>query len=249
MDGTAETQLQKPVKTVICLGESLTKGEVSYNWVGSLQSRPQNTGIQFINLGVGGDHSYNALQRLPKVIQYHPDKVVILIGAGDIISTLSATREWVFRTWKRIPQKHSLKWCDENIQQIIKKLKTETTAKIALCSLPLAGEDPDSEINKRVKESSIFIKQIADEENLYYVPFYESMYERVVASPGRDFNSNFLFDFLSQCRAAFQILVLHKNNLDEIGQKAGWRFHTDGLHLNSQGGRLLEDLVQKFIED
>jgi lysophospholipase L1-like esterase len=231
---------------VACLGESLTKGEVSYDWIADLQSRSQNGSIRFVNLGVGGDHTYNALKRVPQVIQYHPDKVVVLIGAGDVLCTLSATRDRVFRIWKRLPQKHSLKWFDENIRQIVSKLKNETTARVALCSLPLGGEDPESEVNRRIREYSMIIKQIANEESVSYIPFYERMYEQIVASPGRAFESNFLSDFLSQSRAAFKILVLHKS-LDEVGQQGGWRFHVDGAHLNSRGGKILADLVQEFV--
>jgi lysophospholipase L1-like esterase len=233
---------------IACLGESLTKGEVSYNWIGGLQTHPQNAGIRFINLGVGGDHSYNALKRVPQVIKCRPDKVVILIGAGDIACTMSAARDLVFRIWKRLPQKHSIEWCAENIQSIVERLKNETTAKIALCSLPLAGEDPESEINRRAKECSMLIKQISEEERISYIPFYERMYEQVTAFPGRAFNPNFLFDFISQCRAAFKILLLHNKDLDKIGQQAGWRFHVDGLHLNTRSGKILENLVQEFLD-
>jgi acyl-CoA thioesterase-1 len=216
------TQTSAVGMVVACLGESLTKGEVSYDWVADLQARPQNAAIHFVNLGVGGDHAYNALKRLPQVIQCRPNKVVVLIGAGDVISTVSATRDRVFRIWKRLPQKHSLKWFDENIRQIVSKLKHETTAQVALCSLPLIGEDPESEVNRRIEEYSQVIRQIACEENVNYIPFYEQMNEQVVASPGRAFASTFLFDFLSQCQAAFKILVLHKN-LDEVGQQQDTR--------------------------
>jgi lysophospholipase L1-like esterase len=233
---------------VACLGESLTKGEVSYNWIGGLQTRPQNAGIRFINLGVGGDHSYNALQRVPQVIQYRPDKVVVLIGAGDVACTMSTVRDSVFRVWKRIPRKHSNEQCVENIQSIVTRLKNETKAKIALCSLPLAGENPESAINIRAKECSALIKKVAGKEKIYYIPFYERMYEQIAASPGRAFNSNFLFDFISQCRAAFKILLLHNKDLDKIGQQAGWRFHVDGLHLNTRSGKILENLVQEFLD-
>jgi hypothetical protein len=92
----------------------------------------------------------------------------------------------------------------------------------------------------------MIIKQIANEENISYIPFYERLYEQTVASPGRAFVSNFLSDFLSQSRAAFKILVLHKS-LDEVGQQDGWRFHTDGVHLNSRSGKMLADLVQEFV--
>ncbi len=246
MNRSSATQSSSNSIVVACLGESLTKGEVSYDWVGDLQSRPQNAAIRFVNLGVGGDHSYNALQRLPQVIQCRPHKVVVLIGAGDVISTMSPTRDRVFRIWKRLPQKHSLKWFEENIRQIVSRLKHETTAQVALCSLPLAGEDPESEVNRRAREYSMIIQQIADKENVSYIPFYERMHEQVAASPGRAFTSNFLSDFLAQCRAAFKILVLHQN-LNEVGQQSGWRFHTDGLHFNSRSGKILADLVQKFV--
>jgi hypothetical protein len=69
---------------IACLGESLTKGEVSYDWVSDLQSHPQNASIRFLNLGVGREHTYNALKRVDQAIQCHPNKVVVLIGAGDV---------------------------------------------------------------------------------------------------------------------------------------------------------------------
>jgi hypothetical protein len=28
----------------------------------------------------------------------------------------------------------------------------------------------------------------------------------------------------------------------------GWRFHTDGVHLNSSGGMIAAELVQEFID-
>jgi hypothetical protein len=66
------------------------------------------------------------------------------------------------------------------------------------------------------------------------------MHEQVVASPGRAFTANFLFDFLSKSRAAFKILVLYLN-LDEVGMQYGWQFHVDRMHLNSRSGKILAD--------
>ncbi len=48
-------------------------------------------------------------------------------------------------------------------------------------------------------------------------------------------------------RDAFRVLVLRKS-LDEVARINGWRFHTDGVHLNSVGGMIVADLIQKFIE-
>jgi lysophospholipase L1-like esterase len=247
MNSSSTTRSSPNRLTVACLGESLTKGEVSYDWIADLRSRPQNTAVRFVNLGVGGDHSYNALQRLPQVIQCRPHKVVVLIGAGDALCMSSAARDRVFRIWKRLPQKHSLKWLDENIRQIVRKLKNETTAQIALCSLPPLGEDPEAGVNRHIREFSMAIRRIADQEKVGYIPCFERMHEQITASPGRAYVPNFLVDFLAQCRAAFAILVLHRS-LDEVGHQGGWRFHVDGVHLNSRSGKILADLVQEFVE-
>jgi hypothetical protein len=51
---------------------------------------------------------------------------------------------------------------------------------------------------------------------------------QIVAAPGRAFTS---FRFLPFYRDAFRVLVLGKSP-DEVARLNGWRFHTDGVHLN-----------------
>lgn len=55
------------------------------------------------------------------------------------------------------------------------------------------------------------------------------------------------FKILPFYRDIFRQYVLGKSN-DEIGQLNGWKFHRDGIHLNSAGGKLLADLVQDFLD-
>jgi lysophospholipase L1-like esterase len=98
------------------------------------------------------------------------------------------------------------------------------------------GEDPtstnpfQSELNRRIDEYSAITREVAAQEGAAYLPFYERMHEQMVASPGRAFTS---FRFLPFYRDAFRALVLHRT-VDEIGRLNGWRFHTDGVHLNSK---------------
>jgi hypothetical protein len=70
------------------------------------------------------------------------------------------------------------------------------------------------------------------------------MREQIRASPGRALTS---FQLLPIDRDAFGVLVLHKSP-DEVAQLNGWRFHSDGIHLNSRGGIIAADLIQKFID-
>ena len=121
---------------------------------------------------------------------------------------------------------------------------------MALCSLPPIGEDPaspnefQSELNRRIEELSALIRDVAFEEDLGYIPLYEALLKQIKNSPGRSFTG---FRFLPFYRDAFRTLVLRKTP-DEAGRINGWRFHTDGVHLNSRSGLIVADLGQRFIE-
>jgi lysophospholipase L1-like esterase len=238
------------VKAVVaCLGASATDATGSYDWIRDLALRPKNASLRFYRFAEGGDLAYNGLQRLPDIVNCHPDYVIVLLGDNDVLALISKKVAQFDRLTKHLPGPPSTEWYRENIQAIVSRLKSDTSARIALCSLIPIGEDPDSskpfqaEANRRIEEYSAILKDIAREEAVSYLPFYERMHELILASPGRAFTS---FDFLPFYRDVFRQFVLHKNH-DEIGQLNGWRFHRDGIHLNSLSGKLLADLVQEFL--
>jgi lysophospholipase L1-like esterase len=236
---------------VACLGSSSTAGKgQAFNWISELERRPPNQRFHFYNFGVGGDLAYNALRRLPALLVLHPQKVVVWVGANDVLALVSKKARRFFRISKHLPTEPSPEWFRENIQAIARRLKAETSAAIAICSLPPIGEDPSSadpfqsELNRRIKEYSAIIREIAQEEKVGYIAIHEAMLAQILASPGRAFTR---FRFLSFYRDAFRVLVLRKSP-DEVAQLNGWRFHTDGVHLNSRSGMIVADLVQEFID-
>lgn len=138
---------------VACLGSSSTAGKgQAFNWIGALQNRLGRERFVLRNFGVGGDLAYNALQRLSQVIESNPQKVVVLIGANDVLGIVSP-----------------------NLRSIVRRLKEDTSADLALCSLAPIGEDLDStnpfqrEINLQVRRFSSIIREIATEENIHYI--------------------------------------------------------------------------------
>ena len=236
---------------VACLGSSTTAGKgQAFNWIGELEQWPRNNRFRFRNFGVGGDLAYDALQRLPDVYACRPDKVVILVGGNDVLALVSDKARRFFRISKNLPTEPTPEWFRENIRTIARRLKAETSAAIALCSLSPIGEDPSSthpfqsELNQRIKEYSTIVKEIARDESVHYIALYEAMFARIMESPGRAFTN---FRFLPFYRDAFRVLALRKSP-DEVAQLNGWRFHTDGVHLNSRGGMILADLVQEFLD-
>jgi lysophospholipase L1-like esterase len=236
---------------VACLGSSSTAGRgQAFDWIAELKRRPRNQHVHFYNFGVGGDLAYNALGRLPKVVACRPDKVVVWIGGNDVLALVSAKIRLFFRLSKHLPCPPSPEWFRENMQKIGQRLKAETRASVALCSLPSIGEDPasadpfQSAINRRIEEYSAIIRQVTERENCAYLDIHEAMLAQIQASPGRAFTSFRLWPFY---RDAFRVLVLKKSP-DEVARLNGWQFHTDGVHLNSRGGMIAAELVQEFID-
>jgi lysophospholipase L1-like esterase len=216
-----------------------------------LQRRLGERRVTFRNFGVGGDLAYNALQRLSDVVASHPKKIVVFIGGNDVLALVSTKARTFFRISKRLPRDSSAEWFRENLRAIILRLKAETLAAIALCSLPPIGEDPVSanpfqgELNRRIEEFSDIIRGIALQEGTAYIAIYETIIAEIMKSPQRRAFTG--FRFLPFYRDAVRTLVLRKSP-DEVARINGWHFHTDGVHLNSRSGLIVADLVQKFIE-
>lgn len=236
---------------VACLGSSTTAGKgQAYDWVGSLARNLAEKHVQFRNFGVGGDLAYNALQRVSEVVSSRPDKVVVLVGGNDVLARASAKARRFYRIFKGISAEPSAELYRQNMALLARRLNLGTTAEIALCSLTPIGENLHSaepfqqKLNRYLTEYSAIVREIALQEGLKYLPVFERMCDEIAASPGPALDS---FQFLPMYRDAFRVLILGKNP-DEIAAMNGWHLHTDGVHLNSVGGKILAKLVQEFVE-
>lgn len=199
---------------------------------------------------MGGDLAYSALQRLPQVIAARPAAVVVLVGGDDVLSAASHKLLRFLTAWKRLPRGPTHDWYRENLAAIARRLR-EASIRVALCSLCPVGEDPSSKdplqarVNRLIEEYSVIVKEVAHDEGAAYVPVYERMWSEIAATPGRAFTR---FRFFPLYANAFRQFVLGES-LDRIGERNGWRFHTDGIHLNSHGGMLVADAVQGFLDE
>jgi lysophospholipase L1-like esterase len=216
--------------------------------IADLRGRPENAAVTFLNFGVGGDLAFNARERLPAVLRRRPDKLVVLVGGNDVLTRASSKLKRFLGKWKRLPREPSAAWYEDNLRQIARDAK-RSGAQVALCSLVPIGEAPDSdepfqaEINRLLDEYASIIRRVAMEDGATYVPVYERILEQIRSRPGQAFRD---VEILSMYRDAFRLLVL-RWTLDEIAERNGWRFHTDGIHLNSSAGRIIADTVQEFV--
>jgi lysophospholipase L1-like esterase len=237
---------------VACVGSSTTASKGTYRWIAELESRPQNSRFRFVNLGVGGDLSFNVVRRLRRVTATRPDRVIVLIGTNDILAAVFPNFRRIVRVWKGLPREPTVQGFRENLSLITRRLRQETDARIALCSLAPVGEDPrsDDPVQSRLNELCVAyngaIREVCSREGADYIAFYEAFREQLDRSPtAKPFTR---FSFRSFYRDYLIREMVLRRSFDEISEINGWQFHIDGVHLNTRGGRILTDAVQRFLD-
>ena len=241
-----------PIETVACVGSSTTASKGTFRWIAELESRPQNSRFRFVNLGVGGDLSFNIVRRLRRVIGTQPDRVIIMIGTNDILASVFPNFRRIIRVWKGLPAEPTVQRFKDNLALITRRLRQDTQARIALSSLAPLGEDPhssdpvQSRLNDLCAALSGVIRDVSLREGTYYIPFYEAFQDQLIhsqtAKPFTRFSfPSFYRDYL------FREMILRRS-FDEISRINGWEFHIDGIHLNTRGGRILTQAVQEFLD-
>jgi len=237
-------------ETVACLGSSSTAGKgQAFDWIGELARRSHNARFDFHNFGVGGDLAYDALKRADTVLDLRPDRVIVWVGGNDALAMVSLKARRLFRMMKLAPRLSSEMRFDECLRALVHRIKSHG-ARVALCSLAPIGEAPTSEqvlqagLNRAVRDLSADIKRIAGDAVVDYIPIFEAFQAAIAAEPGQAFTQ---FRLLPLYRDAFRTMVL-RMSADDVARLNGWRFHSDGIHLNRRGGMIAAELIQTYLD-
>ncbi|MDT5114463.1 MAG: hypothetical protein QOE30_202 [Mycobacterium sp.] len=230
---------------VVCLGDSLTRGQVSVDFVKMLRSRDIGQHVRVTNAGVNGDLAHNVLQRLDSVVELRPDVVSVLIGTNDANASLSEKNVRMMTRMKSLPSRPTIEWYQENLTAIVERLMRETPAEIALMSLPVLGEELGSPSVLRAADYSAVVKDVAETHNVAYLCLYERQIAYLTAAgftPGIRFRDGLVLS----ASAAIQHFVLRRS-LDSISRRRGLRLTTDLIHQNTTGATIIADLIEEFL--
>jgi lysophospholipase L1-like esterase len=227
---------------VVCLGDSITHGIVSTNYVDLLQQKYKGKYI-FVNSGINGNLAYNIAERLDTdCIALDPDYVTILIGTNDVNSLANARVRNAYVRIQRLPQVPDREFFVRNLTAVVRRIRIETRAKIALLSLPVIGEDLDSAANARAREYSDEIRRIAGQEGAAYLPLNEMQVDYLRGIAGRKTVKE------HGRRAFLTLLLVLGRGFDSIAAINGRRLTYDGLHETSEGARMIVSLIGGFLE-
>jgi len=232
-------------KVVVCLGDSLTHGRVSHNYVDELDERFPDDYL-FVNAGINSELAFNVLQRIETVIALKPDYITVLIGTNDALGTLGEqSAQRYIKKWK-LPQAPDRKWFRQSLVHIVTRLKQETRAKIALLSLPPITENPDHPGYIQARTYSQDIRLIAQEQQLAYLPLNEVL---TFAVEGEARENQLVFrgpERTLMYKALLAHFVLGRN-WDTISTQNGFTFLTDFIHMNKKGADIAADLIDDFV--
>ncbi|MDT5283943.1 MAG: hypothetical protein QOJ20_5138 [Mycobacterium sp.] len=230
---------------VVCVGDSLTRGQVSVDYVEMLASRDIGGSVSFTHAGVNGDLAFNVLQRLDSVIDLQPDAVSVLIGTNDANASLSEKNIRMMTRMKKLPKRPTIEWYRENLAAIVDRLATETSARIALLSLPVLGEELGSESVRRSADYSAVVKEIARTHKVTYLRLHERQVACLTAggfTPGTRFRDGRILS----ASAATQHFMLRRS-FDGISRRRGLQLTTDLIHQNTSGATMIADLIEQFL--
>lgn len=234
--------IQRHLPLVACLGDSITHGIISSNYVEALQKK-YNGKFIFINSGINGNLAYNLKIRLERdCIDFKPDYVTILIGTNDVNSQRNKKTMKKYINQQKLPQKPDKDFYKENLYDIIKLLKNNTKAEIAVMSLPLIGEELDSEINQKVSEYNEIIKSAVKEFDIDYLPLNEKQIEYLLKIKNRQPAVYTKKNILK----IFYLMI--KKSFDKIAEYNGYHLTYDGLHATTRGAEMIADLVSSFLD-
>lgn len=233
--------------TVLHIGDSITHGAMSANYVRRLEERFSDDDYRFINAGINAELVWNVLQRMDGIVACDPDYITILIGSNDVLATLSDSRMKRYMKNQGIPQKADSQWFEENLKSLILTLKSKTDAEIAVLSLPPVTEDPSHQGYISAASYSGIVKKIAKETDIIYLPLHEEM-DRILYEKAqrRKRGIPFASHNIAMNVASVKRYVLRKS-WDEISEKNGLTLLTDNIHLNDSAAEIIAGLIGDFL--
>ncbi|HTZ30294.1 MAG TPA: SGNH/GDSL hydrolase family protein [Streptosporangiaceae bacterium] len=230
-------------RLVVCAGDSITSGQNSANWVDLLQRHFAADGYQFVNAGIDGDPAWNVLERIDDVVRCQPDAVTLQVGGNDVAAASGTWHEKLYWRQQHVPHAPTLDWYTECVDEILTRLRSQTSARIAVLDIPMIGEDVTSDMNRRVDSYNQALRRVAAAHMAEYLPLHDRL---AALLPSSHSPPPYRGRFGPMIRASLSRNILHRS-WDQISASNGLIVLIDHVHLNDRAAMLTSDLVADFI--
>jgi lysophospholipase L1-like esterase len=228
---------------VLCLGDSITHGHLGSDWTDLLAKR----GLSVVNGGINGELAWNVVQRVDRALACRPDVVTVLIGANDAMAAHDEASGRRYVKLSSLPRLPDLKWFEENLRELVRRLREGSQARIALMTLAPIGEDRQAPIADLVGQCNTIVARVAEDLGVELLPLHDRLLALLAASPGAPQHV-----YAPGMRGMIRMVtagVLHyilAMSWDRIADRRGLTLTIDLVHLNDRAGTVVADLVQGF---
>ena len=230
-------------RVVVCVGDSITQGDVSTDWVGVLDARLGSSGFQFVNAGVNGNLAYDIAERLDEVVACRPDVVTLLVGTNDVNARFDAAWEARYRKDSALPVAPDLAFYTANLDRIFARVRAGTTARVVALDVPMLGEDLDSRMNGLVAEYNEALRRVAERHAVPVLPLNARLRD---ALPTGHRPPPYAGKTGPVLVAALRARLLGQG-WDAASRAAGLALLTDHIHLNDTAGAIVAELVERAV--
>ncbi|WP_399887736.1 SGNH/GDSL hydrolase family protein [Streptomyces sp. BBFR51] len=230
---------------VACLGDSLTRAQLSVDYLDLLERRHPPGDMRIARFGANGDFAYNLSRRLDAVVADPPDVITVLIGTNDARASLADYPVERAMKRKQLPERPSAGWFQQCLGAVVERLRTETDATIGLVSLPVLGQELDGAAAQASLAYSRMIAEVATANEATYLPLHERQIEelRQAGPPPIPYRE-------PTPAAGVGVLVQHavlRRSLDTISRRRGLVLTTDHIHQNSRGAALVAEVIDNCL--
>lgn len=226
---------------VACLGDSLTRAQVSVDYLDLLGRRRPPGDVRLARFGVNGDFAHNLLQRLDAVVADPPEVITVLIGTNDARASLAGYPVERVMKRKRLPERPSAGWFQECLGAVVARLRAETDATIGLLSLPVLGQRPDAPAAQASLAYSRMIAEVAAAEEVAYLPLHERQTEELRRADARPIA--YREATLAASVGVFLQHAVLRRGFDTISRRRGLLLTTDHIHQNSRGAAHIAEVI------
>jgi lysophospholipase L1-like esterase len=228
---------------VLCLGDSITHGHLGSDWTDFLARR----GLSVVNGGINGELAWNVVQRVDRALACRPDVVTILIGANDAMATHDEASGRRYMRMSNLPRLPDLEWFEENLRELVRRLRERSQARIALMTLAPIGEDRKAPIAALIAECNTIITRVAEDLDVGLLPLDDRLVALLADEPGAP-RHRYVPGIRSMIRmvGAGMLHYILAMSWDRVADRRGLAVTVDLVHLCDRAGTVVADLVEGF---
>ncbi|WP_242822332.1 SGNH/GDSL hydrolase family protein [Johnsonella ignava] len=230
---------------IICLGDSLTFGNVGYSYIHFLDKKSNH---QYVNKGKNGDTVSGMYSRLKKLInksKYNSEIYILGIGTNDILLPYLRTVSLLW--FLQMSLRCKLMKCIEDDEIFCQKysrvleLFYRNNKQVIIFGMPFINlkDFPDGRLKKRNK----LIKELAYKYHYPFIDIYKLQKENIgEKSCAYTWKYRLLIRFMDAI-----LMTLFPFTKDYFAKIRGLSTTVDGVHFNSKSAKVLALEIEKYI--